>query len=164
MGGQDHIGPGPVNARIFPVPHVAAALFGGAGWALNHALPATESKAPIPFESSLAGIVIVMLAFAIGGLALREMRRARTTFHPGRSATALVQSGVFSRTRNPMYLSLALVILGLAIGTANPWMAVMAPLFMIYLQERVVRREEAYLGARFGEAYAAYRKRVRRWF
>jgi protein-S-isoprenylcysteine O-methyltransferase Ste14 len=63
-----------------------------------------------------------------------------------------------------MYLSLALVILGLAIGTANPWMAVMAPLFMIYLQERVVRREEAYLGAHFGEAYAAYRKRVRRWF
>jgi len=164
MSGQDHTGAGPVNARIFPIPPVVAALFAAAGWGLNLVLPLTENASKAPFESRLGGGIIIAAALAIGGLALLEMRRAKTSFHPGAQANAFVQSGVFSRTRNPMYLSLALIVFGLGIATANPWMVVMAALLMIYLQERVVKREEAYLGARFGADYEAYMKRVRRWF
>ena len=102
-------------------------------------------------------------ALTIAGLAFLEMRRARTTFHPGHKADALVYAGVFKRTRNPMYLSLALVTLGLGIATANPWMILAAPLLLLYLQERVVKREEAYLSARFGAEYGAYKSKVRRW-
>lgn len=75
-----------------------------------------------------------------------------------------MRSGIYTRTRNPMYLGLTLFTLGLGIGTANPWLVLLAPLLLLYLQERVVKREEAYLTARFGAEYEAYRRRVRRWF
>jgi protein-S-isoprenylcysteine O-methyltransferase Ste14 len=92
------------------------------------------------------------------------MRRLRTTFHPGGKATALVRSGIYTRTRNPMYLGLTLFTLALGIGTANPWLVLLAPLLLLYLQERIVKREEASLTARFAAEYEAYRRRVRRWF
>ncbi len=91
------------------------------------------------------------------------MRRHRTTIHPGHNANALVSGGVYQRTRNPMYLSLTLLTLGLGIATANPWLVLLAPAMLLYLQERVVKREEAYLTARFGSQYIAYRRKVRRW-
>ena len=91
------------------------------------------------------------------------MRRHRTTFHPGHKAAALVTGGVFQRTRNPMYLSLTLVTLGLGVVTANPWLILLAPALLLYLQERVVKREEAYLTTRFGAQYIAYLRKVRRW-
>ena len=91
------------------------------------------------------------------------MRRAKTTFHPGGKANALVRGGVFERTRNPMYLALTLVTLGLGVATANPWLVLLAPALLLYLQERVVKREEAYLTERFGSAYIGYMRKVRRW-
>jgi protein-S-isoprenylcysteine O-methyltransferase Ste14 len=164
MSAQDHTGTEPVNARIFPVPPVTALLFIAAGWALNHYFPIGDSSASVPFESRIAGALIVACAFGIATFAAMEMRRGRTTFHPGAKANALVFSGVYKRTRNPMYLSLAFFTLGLGIATANAWMVLMSPLLLLYLQERVVKREEAYLSARFGAEYDAYRRRVRRWF
>ena len=164
MSGQDHTGPEPVNARIFPIPPAVAGLFIAAGFALNHLVPLVERSGPAPFESRIAGGAIMACALAIAGSAFLEMRKLKTTFHPGGKATALVQSGVFRRTRNPMYLSLTLLTLGLGIATANPWTILLAPLLLFYLQERVVKREEAYLALRFGAAYEAYRRQVRRWF
>ncbi len=164
MSGQDHGRPEPVNARIFPIPPVAAALFAVTGWLLNRFVPLADPNAPVAYESTIAGGIVMACAFAIAGLALFEMRRARTTFHPGRKASSLVQGGVFRRSRNPMYLSLTLLTLGLGIATANPWMILFAPALLLYFQERVVKREEAYLTQRFGSEYAAYRSKVRRWF
>ncbi len=164
MSGQDHTGNGPVNERIFPLPPMVAALFIAAGWLLNHFVPMVDRAGPAPNESRLVGGLIILCAFVIGGLALLDMRRAKTPFHPGAKANALVLSGVYKRTRNPMYLSLVLVTLGLGIATANPWLVLMAPLLLFYLQERVIKHEERYLAARFGSDYEAYRGKVRRWF
>jgi protein-S-isoprenylcysteine O-methyltransferase Ste14 len=55
-------------------------------------------------------------------------------------------------------------MLGLGIATVSPWLILLAPLFLFYLQERVIKREEAYLTARFGPEYVTYRRKVRRWF
>ncbi len=164
MSGHDHTGMEPVNARIFPIPPVVAGLFVAVGWGLNYFVPLFERPAPVPFEANIGGGAIMACAFAIAGLALLEMRRQRTTFHPGHKAAALVTGSVYQRTRNPMYLSLTLITLGLGIATANPWLILFAPLLLLYLQERVVKREEAYLAARFGAEYDAYRRKVRRWF
>ncbi len=164
MNGQDHNGTGPVNARIFPIPPVVAGLFVATGWALGHFVPLLQRGAHVPFEMRIAGGAIMLCALGIAGLAFLEMRRHRTTYHPGHKANALVRGSVFTRTRNPMYLSLTLATLGLAIATANLWMVLLAPLLLFYLQERVVKREEAYLTARFGADYEAYRNKVRRWF
>lgn len=162
MSGQDHSGAVPVNARIFPIPPVVAGLFIAAGWALNWVVPLSE-RGPVALEARIGGGLVLACAFAIAGLAFLEMRRAKTTFHPGGNANALVRGGVFERTRNPMYLSLTLVTLGLGIATANPWLILLAPALLLYLQERVVKREEAYLTARFGAGYIGYQRKVRRW-
>ncbi len=164
MNGQDHTGAEPVNARIFPIPPVVAGLFLAAGLALGYFVPMMPEAGPVPLEVRIGGGLILACAAAIAGLAFLQMRRARTTFHPGHKANALVGGGIFRRTRNPMYLSLTLILLGLGIATANGWLILLAPLLLLYLQERVVKREEAYLNQRFGADYEAYRRNTRRWF
>lgn len=141
-----------------------AGIFIAAGLALGHFVPLFPGAGPVPLEARIGGSLILACAGAIAGLAFMEMRRVRTTFRPGHKANALVGGGVFKRTRNPMYLSLTLIVLGLGIATANAWMILLAPLLLLYLQERVVKREEAYLSQRFGAEYEAYRRKVRRWF
>jgi len=163
MSGQDHTGTGPVNAPIFPKPPVVALLFIIAGWALNHFVPLGPRDASLPIENAVIGGIIMACAVAIALFAAREMMRAQTTFLPGGKASALVFRGVYKRSRNPMYLSLAFFTLGLGIATVNPWMAVLAPVLLLYMQERVVKREEAYLKERFGGDYADYTRKVRRW-
>jgi protein-S-isoprenylcysteine O-methyltransferase Ste14 len=163
MSGQDHTGPGPVNAPIFPIPPIVALLFIAAGWALNYFVPLGPRSASLPLESVVIGGIIMACAAAISLFALREMVRARTTFRAGEKANTLVYTGVFKRTRNPIYLSFAFFTLGLGIATVNPWMVVLAPALLLYLQERVVKREEAYLKERFGADYADYMSKVRRW-
>jgi protein-S-isoprenylcysteine O-methyltransferase Ste14 len=164
MSGQDHSGEGPVNAPISPKPPVILLLFLAAGFALEYFVPLVKDNLSTPTESIIVGSVIILCAFAIAALALREMRRSQTTILPGGPAAALVQWGVFKRSRNPIYLSFVLLMLGLGIATVNPWMILLALALLFYLQERVVKREEAYLTARFGPDYLAYRRRVRRWF
>jgi protein-S-isoprenylcysteine O-methyltransferase Ste14 len=163
MSGQDHTGTGPVNAPIFPRPPIVALLFIAAGWALNHFVPAGPRSTSAPLESTVIGSLIMACALAIMFFALREMIRARTTFRTGEEASALVLTGVYKRTRNPIYLSFTFFVLGLGIATANPWMVVLAPALLLYLQERVVKCEEAYLKERFGAEYVDYTRNVRRW-
>lgn len=119
---------------------------------------------PVPRENIAIGVLVIACALAIVLLAVREMMQVRTTFRAGKPATALVTSGVFRRSRNPIYLSFVLFLLGLGIATANPWMILLAPLLGFYLYFRVIAREEIYLQQRFGDDYIAYKRKVRRWF
>jgi protein-S-isoprenylcysteine O-methyltransferase Ste14 len=162
MSGQDHSGAGPVNARIFPIPPVVAALFLAAGLALNWLAPLMSQAAPL--AARIAGAALAAVSGLLVAPALLGMILAKTTFHPGHNADALVTGGVYRFTRNPMYLSLTLLLAGLGLFFANLWLVLLAPAMLLYFQERVVKREEAYLTARFGEAYLAYKARVRRWF
>ncbi|HZV20181.1 MAG TPA: isoprenylcysteine carboxylmethyltransferase family protein [Hyphomicrobiales bacterium] len=164
MTANDHKGIGPVNAPIFPKPPVVALLFIASGFALGYLIPLRDRGSSTPIESIVAGGAIMICAVLIAMLGARELARAGTTIHPGGSAAALVQTGVFRRSRNPLYLSLVLFLLGLGIATLNLWMIVLAPLMLLYLQERVVKREEEYLTQRFGADYLAYKRNVRRWF
>ena len=162
MSGQDHKEPDPVNPRIFPLPPVVLLLFLAAGYGLQRIWPIGSGERAI--ESVIAGNALMVLGFVIAVLAARELARARTAIHPGSPAAALVRTGVFLRSRNPIYLSFIFFMVGLGLALANPWMIVLAPFLVLYLQERVIKREEAYLAERFGPDYAAYRKEVRRWF
>jgi protein-S-isoprenylcysteine O-methyltransferase Ste14 len=164
MSGHNHRDGEPVNAPIFPVPPVVLLIFLAAGFALEYALPLVERPSPRPSESAIVGGIIIFCAFGIAVMAVREMRRSHTSILPGESAAALVQTGVFARSRNPIYLGMVFFMLGLGIATVSPWLILLAPLFLFYLQERVIKREEAYLTARFGPEYVTYRRKVRRWF
>lgn len=162
MNGQDHKMSEPVNVRIFPLPPVVLLLFLAGGYGLRRLFPFGPEKPDT--ASAVAGNALMVLAFAIAVLAARELARARTAIHPGKPAAALVTSGVFSRSRNPIYLSFLFFMIGLGLALPNPWLVLLAPVLLLYMQERVIKREEAYLAAQFGQEFAAYRGRVRRWF
>ena len=95
--------------------------------------------------------------------ALRQMRRHRTTPNPYRPSSAVVSSGIYGVSRNPIYVAFMLVVLSLAVAANTAWMlAALAVLFLL-LRFGVVAREERYLAAKFGRDYDDYRARVRRW-
>jgi len=109
-------------------------------------------------------LVPAATGFGLAIWAAVTFRRHHTTAHPFRKADALVISGPFAISRNPIYLGMALVLLGLAIGlgTAAPFLVV--PVFMALIGRLIIGDEEAMLTETFGAEYDAYTKRVRRWF
>ena len=105
----------------------------------------------------------VGLGFDVAGLV--SFMRARTTVNPLRPAatSALVVSGVYRFTRNPMYLGLLLVLVAWATFLANGVAYLLAPLFVLYIGRFQIVPEERMLADKFGADFAAYRARVHRW-
>ena len=96
-------------------------------------------------------------------LAASEMRRQKTTIMPHKDADRLVQSGIFSRSRNPIYLGDALILLGLILY----WDAVLSlplvPIFVWIIEKRFVIPEENRMRIKFRADFARYCEKVRRW-
>ena len=96
-------------------------------------------------------------------LVLRRFRRAGTTFDVRKSASALITEGPYRFSRNPSYVSLTLLYLGIGILLNNGWILILvAPVFLV-MDLWVVRREERHLEATFGEEFLRYKATVRRW-
>lgn len=112
----------------------------------------------------MAATVILVAAGAALLLAASDVfRRYGTEVRPWLPSAALVDGGPYALTRNPMYLGMALVYLGIAIGTASVGILILLLPLVALIQTQVIAREERYLAAKFGQPYRAYRKRVRRW-
>lgn len=143
-------------------PPVVALLVGVAMW-----FAAGESASlELPFRVRLVAFVVIALAG--GAVALAgdlAFRRARTTINPFKpeNSTALVTSGVYRFTRNPMYVGLTLVLLGWVVFLCSAWALPGPVVFVLYITRFQIMPEERVLSAKFGEAYAAYTARVRRW-
>ena len=146
-----------------PPPLVAAAV-AGCMYAAAVLLPAPVLALPPGVRVGMAlALAAVGAGFDVAGLC--AFRKARTTVNPltPHRSVAVVSTGVYRFTRNPMYLGLALILLGLAVYLASPW-ALLGPLvFAAYITRFQIVPEERALQARFGAAYTAYRARVRRW-
>ena len=121
----------------------------------------------IPMLGPPLSIVLAILAVtpsAVLGLwSMLEFWHARTNPLPHKPSSSLVIVGPYRVTRNPMYVSLALlhVSFGFLLGIA--WAFVVLPAVIFIVNIYVIRREESYLESKFGEQYRAYKKRVRRW-
>ena len=103
-------------------------------------------------------------AFDVAGIV--AFGRAKTTVNPMKpeKSAALVCSGVYSITRNPMYVGMVFILLAWAAYLASPW-ALFGPLaFAAYITRFQIKPEERVLAGRFGDAFANYQTRVRRWF
>jgi protein-S-isoprenylcysteine O-methyltransferase Ste14 len=103
-----------------------------------------------------------------GGMTLaawfaRTMRRADTTMHINMPVSRVVQDGPFRFTRNPDYLSLTMLYVGIAVLRNALWAILLLPLVVYVIQREVVEREVGYLERTFGEEYLNYKARVRRW-
>src|SRR5262245_36387079 len=110
-------------------------------------------------------LVVASIGVGIGVAAMGSFVRAKTTMNPTKPSTtaSLVTHGVFRFTRNPMYLSLVLYLVAWAAYLSN-WMALLlVPVFVLYINQFQIKPEERALSALFGEGYASYRARVRRW-
>jgi protein-S-isoprenylcysteine O-methyltransferase Ste14 len=105
----------------------------------------------------LGGGVLLM------GWFLRTMRRADTPIDPREPVSKLVTSGAFSYTRNPGYLSMALIYAGISCLANALWAILLLPTTVFVIQRGVIEREERYLERRFGEEYLRYKAQVRRW-
>jgi protein-S-isoprenylcysteine O-methyltransferase Ste14 len=106
---------------------------------------------------------LALIGFALSALSVREFRRAGTSVVPGDSSTMLIEAGPYQYTRNPIYMGIVIFYFGLSIVLTSAWMLLLLIPVLIVLQRGVVEREEAYLQAKFGDAYRKYQARVPRW-
>jgi protein-S-isoprenylcysteine O-methyltransferase Ste14 len=134
------------------------------GWVMHRwicPLPTPEIAAwwlPIAVGSMLitAGFTFILLS-------LRLFQRTGQKPEPWTSTPEIVSTGIYRHSRNPMYLGMALIQLGLGVALGNLWIIVLTPVAMTLVYLIAVRHEEAYLKEKFGQPYQRYLQTVRRW-
>jgi protein-S-isoprenylcysteine O-methyltransferase Ste14 len=143
-------------------PLAVGVILGGLMWLIRSAAPALT--VPFPGRQVIAGVAVIAGTMVIG-LGILSFRRAKTTVNPMKpdSASSLVVSGIYGMTRNPMYLGFFVILIGWAIFLSNALAFVCLPLFILYMNRFQIQPEERALASLFGEDFAAYRLRVRRW-
>ncbi len=143
-------------------PPVVAFICGLAMWAMSRLLPGLRAELPAAWW--LAGACAIA-GLAIAGAGIVAFHGAGTTHNPMKPerASALVTSGIYRWTRNPMYLGWLPIGLGWAIFLAHPIALVVLPLFLLYITRYQIVPEERVLREKFGDAYVGYCRRVPRW-
>ena len=131
-------------------------------WAVASMAPRFDF--PLPARGLLAaGCFAGGVALAAAGVI--SFRREKTTWNPlkPQTATALVTTGIYAWTRNPMYLGVLFMLLGWACFLTNALAVLVLPGFVVFLNRFQIEPEERALAGRFPQEFAAYRVRVRRW-
>jgi len=122
---------------------------------------------PLPIGGSVVVLVVAwaltLVWAALTVSSIGNFRRSRTSIVPIRPATALVISGPYRFTRNPMYVGLAALTVALGLFMNTWWPIVLLLPVVLVVRAFVIAPEERYLQRRFGQEYIAYSRRVRRW-
>lgn len=143
-------------------PAALGLLLGALMWVAARSVPALNFVLPagpiIAAAIATAGVLVAVLGIV-------SFRRAKTTVNPlnPEAASALVTSGIYQRTRNPMYLGMLLVLLGWAAFLANVLTLVFPAAFVVLMNRLQIMPEERALTAMFGSNFADYQAKVRRW-
>ena len=151
----------PDTAHVIIPPPLAWALAVPGGLALNRLVPLPFLPADQPV--GWLGALVFGLALALFAWAILTMTRAGSNVPTNRPTTAIVESGPYRFTRNPIYLGMFVGLIGLAIAFDILWLLLMLVPFGLVIRYGVVAREEAYLERKFSDVYRAYRSPVRRW-
>jgi protein-S-isoprenylcysteine O-methyltransferase Ste14 len=148
--------------RVLPPVIPLIAIFAGVG--LNRVWPLGVGFAlPAPARYWLGGAIVAVAILGLGLWPVLLFRRSGQSADPRKPTPSLVDRGPYRFTRNPMYLQMVLVCLGVAIMLTNWWIVILTPIAAYLLQRLAIVPEEAYLEGKFGRAYVAYKRRVRRW-
>jgi len=113
--------------------------------------------------AKVIGVLLLITALYFLIRSLRQFFLTKNTLIPIKPASSLQITGVYGITRNPMYVGLAILYLGITCLIGNWWNVILFPLLFIIVQEYIIKREEKYLKRRFGQAYLDYKTKVRRW-
>ncbi len=152
---EDHDSP-----RVFVPPPLLFLVALGAGILVDGNLhdwtDVTQPTQALGLGVSLAGLALILASLGL-------FRRFRTRPEPWEAASTLIDTGLYRFSRNPMYLGMALTSFGITIVFESIAAAVLVALAVVAIDRIVIAREERYLSRRFGEDYAAYRAKVKRW-
>ena len=122
---------------------------------------------PTPFLprglAFMLGAILIAIAVWLSVWGVRVMHRAGTSEKTSLPTTALVTTGPFRYSRNPLYVSLTLAYLGIAVAAQSLWALALLIVVLAVMLRGVIGREERYLERRFCEDYLRYKGRVRRW-
>ena len=150
------------KVRIFPpgVPLVTILLGVGLQWLwpldLGFVIPAQV-------RYWVGGLIIAAAFFGLGVWSVLLFKKGGQSPNPWKKTPSIENRGPYRITRNPMYLQMVLICIGLAILLMNWWILIFTPLVAWLLHRFAILPEEAYLEQKFGEEYLDYKKRVRRW-
>ncbi|MFC5583679.1 methyltransferase family protein [Nitratireductor kimnyeongensis] len=126
--------------------------------------PLTWLGSPLADILFAIGCLLIVGFVILDVQAMRTLHRAETAILPTHGADALVTSGPFAISRNPIYLGNSMLLAGIALVTGNPWFLLLLAFACFLTQKLAIEPEERHLTMRFGKKYRDYQKRVRRWF
>ena len=112
----------------------------------------------------IIGWIFIGVAIFTGGWGVLRFFKTKNTVETFKPATSLQTTGIYTISRNPMYVGLVSLYMGSAFLAGNVWTLILTVLFIFILQAYVIRREEHYLEYAFGISYILYKNSVRRWF
>jgi protein-S-isoprenylcysteine O-methyltransferase Ste14 len=130
------------------------------GWGLERLVPTPDLPRP---AAVAAGVIGAAAAGVLGLPAIQRFIRHGTAVEPWKPATALVTTGPYRFTRNPMYVGMACAYAGVALAFGLLWALLLLAVVLAVVDRLVIAREERYLDRLFGEDYRRYRGEVRRW-
>ena len=145
---------------VFTFPPVIFAIFLIMGYITDRGFPVTIGA---PLLRQIVGGVFIGLGIALAGWAITRFSKARTHVDVRKPATALVTDGPYRFTRNPMYVAASLLYAGIAVIYGKIFMLAFLIPCLFLIDIFIIRREESYLEAVFGEPYREFQSRVRRW-
>ena len=148
------------TAGVIAPPPLIYAVIWAAGALLNLAFP---PSVPVNGWIVILGPALIVLGVSLAVTGFRVMGRAGTNVNPYEPTTALVIEGPFRFTRNPLYLALMMLYVGIALALKLLWPVLLLPIALWIMRRGVIDREERYLAQKFGEAYSQYQQHVRRW-
>jgi len=143
-------------------PPAVLLLFAVMMWLLAAYVPSLAMA--VPWHTPVA-LMVWSAGVAIAVAAVLEFRRAKTTVNPlnPEAASAMVTSGIYRFSRNPMYLGLLFALLGWAVWLSHLLAFSLLPLFVLYINRFQIEPEERTLSVKFGGQFREYRGSVRRW-
>jgi protein-S-isoprenylcysteine O-methyltransferase Ste14 len=147
--------------RFFPPPVLFMACLAAAALVERLrplALPLLDGRAAL-----VTGTVLLVAAALLGSSAIYVMARAKTPIEPGHVPSKLVTTGPFRFTRNPLYVTLLMIMVAVGFMMSSSWFLIAAALLLALLDRLIIAREERVIRRHFGDEYASYTARVRRW-
>ena len=136
------------------------------GFVSDHLLPLPFPVTRIGLAHGISAIVagsLILAGIAVFATGIRSFSSAATPVHGTKPTRVQVTTGIHGWSRDPIYLGMFLVYVGIGIAVRSPWILILTLPLAIAIRYGVVAREEAYLERRFGDAYRDYKARVRRW-
>jgi protein-S-isoprenylcysteine O-methyltransferase Ste14 len=155
--GAAHTRPWQTFEAVFGVPLLLAI-------GLQIVLPLAPPRAPLRLLCILGGVGLIVVGLAFVTQARREFAGRNQPTDPGRAATEVVTTGVFSISRNPLYLGGVCFLLGAALAAGLLWELVLLPPSVLACYYILIAPEERYLLGKFSDQYSEYARTVHRWF